>query len=72
MFVFKPLNGGNVEDLEDAVDALESFKVFKGEMGFDLLLNKQNAKKLVTDGFRAKKLYPKIVFGKKNYPREDK
>ena len=51
---------------------VECLKNFQGEKGYDILLSKDNARKLIKDGFRPRKVFAKVVVGKKNYRERER
>lgn len=68
LFIFKNNNNPN-PDLESAVNELEYIKKFVGDKGWDIIVTKDYARKLLSEGFKPKRVFAKIVIGKKNYPR---
>ena len=69
--MFKRDQGPN-EELDEAVKEVECLKNFQGEKGYDILLSKDNARKLIRDGFRPRKVFAKVVVGKKNYRERER
>ena len=63
IFIYNNRNPG----LSQCVEEIESSRTTPNNLGWDLKVSKEQARKLISEGFRPKKVFAVIQVGNRNY-----